>query len=173
MTAPDHARFMQAALDLARSALARDEFPVGCVLVYKERVVAGGARRGTRKEVPSELDHAEIMALRELEALPDPVDRRLVTVYSTLEPCLMCLGALLIGGIGTIVYAYEDAMGGATACDRSKLPDLYRCSSVEIVGGVCRHQSLELFKTYFSRPDIEYWKGSLLADYTLAQPIAR
>lgn len=169
MTAMEHTEFMHAALDLARSALSRDEFPVGCVMVYKGRVVARGARRGTRTAIPSELDHAEIIALRELESLAEPIDRKRITVYTTMEPCLMCYGALLISGIETIVYAYEDAMGGATACDRSQLPALYKHRGVEIIAGVCRQESLALFKTYFSRPGMDYWKGSLLAEYTLAQ----
>ena len=162
----DHIKFMQAALGFASSALERDEFPVGCVMVYKGRVITGGARRGTRKKIPSELDHAEIIALRELETLAEPIARNRVTVYSTMEPCLMCYGALLISGIERIVYAYEDAMGGATACDRSQLPALYKDSGVEIIAGVCRQESLALFKAYFSRPGMDYWKDSLLAEYT-------
>lgn len=161
---------MQAALDLARQALSRHEFPVGCVLVYKGSIIARGARNGTTQKIPSELDHAEMMALRELEALIEPIDRRLVTAYATLEPCLMCYGALLVSGIGHIVYAYEDAMGGATGCDRGSLPDLYRNNGIVITPGICRQQSLRLFKNYFEQPGLDYWQGSLLADYTLAQP---
>lgn len=166
----NHTRFMRTALDLARQALCRDEFPVGCVMVYKGRIIARGIRQGTRKAIPSELDHAEMMALRELEGLTEPVERRQVVAYATLEPCLMCYGALLISGIGHIVYAYEDAMGGATACDRNSLPDLYRNSGVEITPGICRQESLSLFKAYFARPGIDYWQSSPLAEYTLAQP---
>jgi tRNA(adenine34) deaminase len=163
------APYMQAALDLARRALDRDEFPVGCVMVHEGRIIARGERRGTRQTIPSELDHAEILALRELEALAEPIDRRQVTLYTTLEPCLMCFGALLINGIGAIVYAYEDAMGGATACDRSRLPELYKNNGVTISPGVCRQESLNLFKTFFARPDLDYWRGSRLAEYTLGQ----
>lgn len=166
----DHSHYMLMALDLARTALARDEFPVGCVMEYKGRIIAQGSRQGTCKKIPSELDHAEILALRELEALTEAIDHRQITVYATLEPCLMCYGALLISGIGNIVYAYEDAMGGATACDRSRLPDLYKNNGVEIIAGVCRQESLTLFKDYFARPGMDYWRGSLLAEYTLAQP---
>jgi len=166
----DHTRYMQMALTLARAALSRDEFPVGCVLVYKGDIIAQGARRGTRKTIPSELDHAEIMALRELEALTEPIDRKQITIYATLEPCLMCYGALMISGVGNIVYAYEDAMGGGTACDRTRLPDLYKNNEIKIIPGICRQESLTLFKTYFAQPEMGYWKGSLLADYTLAQP---
>ncbi len=166
----DHTRYMQMALDLARSALALDEFPVGCIMVHKGNIITRGTRRGTRKKIPSELDHAEIMALRELETMNEPIDRKRITIYATLEPCLMCYGALLISGIGTIVYAYEDIMGGATACDRSRLPDLYKNSGVEIIPGICRQESLALFKDYFARPGMDYWRNSLLAQYTLDQP---
>jgi tRNA(adenine34) deaminase len=170
MTTDDHIHFMQAALDLARSALDRDEFPVGCILVSEGRIIARGQRTGTRKAVPSELDHAEILALRELEARSDPMDRSRMTLYCTLEPCLMCFGALLISGIRTIVYAYEDAMGGGTACDRSRLSPLYKEARVDILAGICRQESLDLFKRYFTRADVDYWRGSLLAQYTQAQP---
>jgi tRNA(adenine34) deaminase len=81
----------------------------------------------------------------------------------------MCFGALLISGIGTIVYAYEDAMGGGTSCDRSQLPELYHHNGVQIIPGVMRSESLALFKAYFSDPDIDYWRDSYLARYTLAQ----
>ncbi len=166
----DHAHYMHKALELARTALAQDEFPVGCIMVYEGRIIARGARVGTRRRIPGELDHAEIIALRELELRTEPFDYKKITLYATLEPCLMCFGALLISGIGTIVHAYEDAMGGGTSCDRSSLPALYKNNGVEIIPGVCRQESLNLFKLFFSRPGIDYWRDSLLARYTLAQP---
>jgi tRNA(adenine34) deaminase len=165
----DHAYFMRQALDLARQALDRDEFPVACIVVHDGSVIAHGVRTNTRQAVPSELDHAEMVALRRLEALADQGDRRAMAVYVTLEPCLMCFGALLISGIGTLVHAYEDAMGGGTHLDRSRLPALYRDNPVRIVPGICRAESLAQFKAYFNRPHIDYWRGSLLAEYTLAQ----
>ena len=168
MTA-SHEPFMRQALELAEQALKRDEFPVGCLLVHKGDVIASGRRTGTNKTIPSEIEHAEIIALRNLEKMADPVDRKEITLYSTLEPCLMCFGAILISGIGTVVYAYEDAMGGGTACDRSTLPPLYSCNGVTIVAGILRKESLRLFQRYFSNPRIDYWRGSLLAEYTLKQ----
>ena len=85
-----HSTYMLKALELAQQALQRDEFPVGCVLVYQGRIIAQGVRSGTRRAVPSEIDHAEMLALRQMETLTDPVDRSQVTLYATLEPCLMC-----------------------------------------------------------------------------------
>ncbi len=160
---------MRDALALARRALENDEFPVGCIIVYEGREIARGIRTNSKRAMPSELDHAEMIALRQLEGLPGAMERRRMTLYATLEPCLMCFGAIMIAGIGTVVYAYEDAMGGGTGCDRSSLPTLYRLNAPRIVPGVCRRESLALFKDYFSRPHIAYWRNSLLEKYTLQQ----
>ncbi len=165
----NHKLYMQLALDRAREALDRDEFPVGCIMVYEGRIIAQGERTGTKRAIPSEIDHAEMIALRRLETLTEPFDRTKITVYATLEPCLMCFGALLISGIGKLVWAYEDAMGGGTACDRSGMPALYRDNKLEVIPRVCRGQSLKLFQDYFSRPHIDYWRNSYLEEYTLAQ----
>mgnify|MGYP001179548974 CR=1 FL=1 len=167
---PDHEKNMQFALDQAREALDADEFPVGCAVLLDGRVIATARRVNSQGRTPSELDHAEIRALRQVEALGADPERRRMVLYATLEPCLMCFGAILISGIGTLVYAYEDAMGGGTACDRSQLPSLYRDSAIRIVSGVCRRESLALFQTYYRRPHIGYWRDSLLERYTLAQP---
>lgn len=165
----NHAHFMQQALLQAQQALEEGEFPVGCVMVHDQQIIATGRRVGTRLDTPSELEHAEIIALRQLELLGESIDRGQIILYATLEPCLMCFGALLISGIGTIVYAYEDAMGGGTRCDRIQLPELYCKNGVQIIPGVMRRESLALFKAYFSNPDIDYWRDSYLAHYTLAQ----
>ncbi len=161
--------FMDAALQEARRALARGDFPVGCVLVHAGRVVARGARKGTCGSGCNELDHAEMVALRKLAARRYPVDPSEVTAFSTMEPCLMCFSALILHGIGEIVYGYEDVMGGGTGCDRTRLNPLYRDSRIRVSGGVRRAESLALFKDFFADPRHAYWRGSHLADYTLSQ----
>ena len=165
----DYAYFMGKALAQAREALARGEFPVGCVIVRGGEIVATGARQGTAGGAVNETDHAEMVALRRLEALGPDVAREELALFCTMEPCLMCFGAILIAGIGTLVWAYEDAMGGGTACDRSTLPPLYRDRGITIVPGVLRTESLALFQSFFQNPENSYWAGSLLAEYTLAQ----
>jgi len=165
----DYQHFMSAALGQAKTSLQAGEFPVGCVLVHQYKIVASGRRRGTAAGGRNETDHAEILALQEffeLESAPDP---RETTAFCTMEPCLMCFGALLIAGIGEIVYAYEDVMGGGTHCDLSLLPALYSDNPVSIVPGIMRDESLALFKTFFQDPGNNYWKDSRLAAYTLAQ----
>ncbi len=160
-------KYMALALKEAESALVLGEFPVGCVVMQGTKVVAAGARQGTggMKKRAGELDHAEILALHQLEARD--VDRQGLTLYCTMEPCLMCFAAIMLSGIRKVVFAYEDAMGGGTGCDRKSLPPLYRDADIEVVPGVLRRESLLLFYQFFNRPDNRYWKGSLLERYTL------
>ena len=161
--------YMEKALDQASMALAAGEFPVGCTMVYDGDVLVTGSRIGTTGPSINEVDHAEMVALRRLGEIQKDIDPSKITLYCTLEPCLMCLGALLISGINTIVYAYEDVMGGGTRCDLAKLTPLYRNRPVSIVPNVLRDKSLGLFKTYFANPENDYWRESLLARYTLSQ----
>lgn len=165
----DYEHFMRAALVEAEKAQAAGEFPVGCVLVSDNRIVATGSRIGTAGDGKNEIDHAEMVALRQLmkrypESAPSPL-----TAFSTMEPCLMCLGGLLINNVTEIVYAYEDAMGGATGCRVSDLGPLYRSNALKIRPHVMRSESLELFKEFFAKPANAYWRDSLLARYTLEQ----
>jgi tRNA(adenine34) deaminase len=81
----------------------------------------------------------------------------------------MCFGALIISDIGKIVFAYEDAMGGGTQCDLSKMTPLYKENQISIIPNILRKKSLQLLKTFFSNPENIYLKGSLLATYTLRQ----
>jgi len=163
--------FMAQALSLAEKALGAGDFPVGCVLAYDGSVVARGVRTGSDGLVANELDHAEIHALRDLYRLPSGYPPEKITAYSTLEPCLMCFAALVITGVGRIVYAYEDAMGGGTACRLQDLPLLYRERRPLVTPHVLRRESLSLFQAFFKRPDTNYLKGTYLADYTLRQSL--
>lgn len=165
----DYNFFMNKALDQAKKALLQGEFPVGCILVYQDSILNTGVRSGTRGLCPNETDHAEMVALRKLAGIKKPLRKHDITLFCTLEPCLMCYGAILLSGIGEIVYAYEDVMGGGTGCDLRNLAPLYRHSRVSIVPNLLRRESLALFKKYFSSPANKYWKGSFLATYTLDQ----
>ena len=162
---------MSLALNEAGAAYDRGEFPVGCVVVQDGRVVAAGSRKGTAPGVKraSELDHAEMRALRCLEEEIDDFSPSRAVLYCTMEPCLMCFAAIVLAGIKTVVYAYEDVMGGGTSCDFSVMPPLYSRSGMTVVPGVCRSDSLDLFVKFFQKKDNEYWRNSLLEAYTFEQ----
>ena len=165
----DYEFFMKKALEQADQALAAGEFPVGCILVYQDKIIGTGARRSSIGGDRNEIDHAEIVALRRLSDLGDGVDHSQITAFSTMEPCLMCYSALILAGVGKIVYAYEDVMGGGTGCDLSQLTPLYKNSPVKVVPNILRRESLDIFRDYFADPANGYLKKSLLAEYTLDQ----
>ncbi len=166
-----HEKFMRIALEQAREALAQDEFPVGAILVHDDRILATGKRENSQeqKEVVNEIDHAEIVALRSFLARESDIPMEEITVYSTMEPCLMCYSTMILNGIRNIVFAYEDVMGGGTNLPLAQLNPLYEVMVVDIVDHVLRAESLDLFKKFFANPENNYWKDSLLASYTLSQ----
>ncbi len=164
---------MEIALEEAAVALSAGEFPVGCVIADAHGVRATGARQNSFGASVNELDHAEMVALRHLFESGSSCDPESLTVYATLEPCLMCFGAILISGIRRIVYAYEDAMGGGCGCDLASLPMLYRDASVAVFPGVMRQKSLALFQSYFADPANDYLRDTFFAEYTLKQGLDR
>ncbi|WP_041272996.1 nucleoside deaminase [Desulforapulum autotrophicum] len=165
------AYYMELALASAQKAFDQGEFPVGAVIVCDGRVVAQGHRVGTGALTgrPSEIDHAEMRALKELEGLPLGFDPAGAVIFSTMEPCLMCFSAIILSGIKKIVYAYEDPMGGGTCCDLGQLPPLYKTCGIKVFPGVLRKKSLDLFVKFFQKENNLYWKNSLLERYTLSQ----
>ncbi len=165
----DYEFFMSRALEEAHQALSVGEFPVGCVMVYENRVLVTGARHHSTPDNRNELDHAEILALRRLVDIGEDIDREKITLFSTLEPCLMCYAALILNGIRRIVYAYEDVMGGGTNLNLKRLNPFYRDMNITVIPHILRQESLKLLKEFFADPPNDYLKESLLAQYTLNQ----
>ncbi|MCX5870295.1 MAG: nucleoside deaminase [Deltaproteobacteria bacterium] len=164
----EHEILMLLALAEAEEAFKQGEFPVGCVLVHKGAVIASGKRAHSSGRI-NEIDHAEMLALRSFLDAESGVAPQEVTVYATMEPCLMCFSALILNGFRKIVYAYEDVMGGGTNLPLTVLNPLYAAMKIQIVPAVLRQESLALFQQFFRNPANPYWKGSLLATYTLEQ----
>ncbi|NDY71967.1 nucleoside deaminase [Desulfobacter hydrogenophilus] len=167
----DYEFFMEQALEQARKAFYQGQFPVGCVIVQDDQVIASGARGGTSGDLSffSEIDHAEIRALKSLESSNIRFAPERAVLFCTMEPCLMCFAAIILAGIRTLVFAYEDVMGGGTALDRTHLTPLYRDAQITIVSHVLRKKSLDLFHNFFNKEANLYWKDSLLESYTLDQ----
>jgi tRNA(adenine34) deaminase len=149
--------FMRKALHEAEQALKAGEFPVGCVMVYEDEVIVTGVRKHSTQKTRNELDHAEMAALRKLDEIDRPLDRSKITLFCTMEPCLMCYAALILNGIEHIVYAYEDAMSGGTDLDLKRLKPLYRNMNIKITPHILREEAND------------YWKDSVLAKYTLRE----
>ncbi len=165
----DYNYFMNQALEQGKKALVLGEFPVGCVIVGNNEILATGFRTGTTGAFANEVDHAEMIALKQLASLDINRKNMETALFTTMEPCLMCLGATILGGIRKVVYALEDVMGGGTSCDFKSLAPLYKNAGMTIVPHILRSESLALFKDFFRNPENIYWKESLLSDYILSQ----
>jgi tRNA(adenine34) deaminase len=140
---------MAVALRAARAAGRRGEVPVGAVLVRARKALARGSNRTVGSRDPS--GHAEIVVLR--GAARRAGNHRLTgaTLYVTLEPCPMCLGALIQARIRRVVYAAEDERaGGLWLLD---LPAFRRRANhaFEIEGGVLREEAAGLLRDFFRR----------------------
>ena len=144
---PDDATFMQRALELAQRARAREEVPVGAVLVRDGAILTEAAN-----EVEARQDataHAEMLAIGEAQALLKSWRLNGTTLYVTKEPCPMCAGALAHVRVDRIVFGVGDPKAGACggAFQLFDLPGLnHRC---EITPGVMATESLALLQDFF------------------------
>lgn len=109
--------FMQMALDQANQAAAMGEVPVGAVLVQQEKVIATGFNRREVGQDPTA--HAEMIAIREASSNLRSWRLNNTTLYVTLEPCVMCAGALIQARVPQLVFGAFDPKAGAcgSICD--------------------------------------------------------
>ena len=140
---------MQEAIELARRAEANGEVPVGAVVVVDGRVCGRGSNSPIRMNDPSA--HAEILALREAAAQVQNYRLEAATLYTTLEPCVMCAGALLAARVKRLVFGARDLrFGGVRSKFRLADSELLN-HRVEVVEGVLAAESLELVRAFFSQ----------------------
>src|SRR6202167_6859928 len=108
---PNDIEYMQHALELARRAEQGDEVPVGAVVVMDGAVVGEGWNQPVASHDPTA--HAEIIALRAGAAALSNYRLGSATLYATLEPCVMCMGAVLNARVARVVFGAWDAKAGA------------------------------------------------------------
>jgi tRNA(adenine34) deaminase len=144
-----HDTCMRAALDEARRAFDAGEVPVGAVVVLDGEIVGRGFNQPISATDPTA--HAEVVALRAAARSLGNYRMGGTTLYVTIEPCLMCVGAMVHARVGTLVFGATEPKAGAvvSACRAHELPSLNH--RIEVVGGVldeeCRAIIQEFFKT--------------------------
>jgi len=144
-----HVEFMQRALELADKAASYNEVPVGAVVVNKDNQIVGeGYNQNIINNDPCA--HAEILALK--EAANNVKNHRLIgcKLYVTLEPCMMCLGAIIHARIDTVIYAASDSktgcFGGKINLNDSQFGWNH---NVNIVPGIMGNESSKKLKEFF------------------------
>ena len=142
-TASDE-HFMKLAYAEAQEALAKDEVPIGAVVVLNGAVIGRGHNlTQTLNDVTA---HAEMQAITAAASYLGAKYLNECTLYVTLEPCVMCAGAIAWSQLGTLVYAAEDPKKGFTLLDKNILHP-----KTEVRKGVMQEECAELLKTFFSK----------------------
>lgn len=142
-----HDEFMRAALDEARAGGAAGEVPVGAVVVVDGRIVGRGFNRPISSNDPTA--HAEIVALR--EAAREVENYRLTgaTLYVTVEPCLMCAGALVHARVGVLVFGAPEPKAGAVVSTMRALEHEALNHRVKVVAGVLEEECRAVVQAFF------------------------
>lgn len=141
----NHQYYMNMALEEARKADGENEVPIGAVIVFEEQVVVAAHNQVVTDKHP--LAHAELLALQTFIEDYRAEQRQQSILYVTLEPCPMCLGAILQARIGTLVFgAYNLKWGSCgTVIDIShRYPTI-----LEVVKGICEAECSQLLKAFF------------------------
>lgn len=150
--------WMQHALELARRAESEGEVPVGAVVVLDEQVVGEGWNRPIIDNDPTA--HAEIMALR--IAAKKINNYRLLnsTLYVTLEPCIMCTGAIIHSRVKRVVYGAFDPKAGAEQSAFNILGTDCLNHKVDVVHGVLATECAQVLTDFFKKRRKENKRGS-------------
>jgi tRNA(adenine34) deaminase len=140
-------RFMQEALQEARLALCTADVPVGAVVVIGDEVVGRGHNQ--RQALGDPTAHAEVLALR--TAAQQGQNWRLTdaTLYVTLEPCIMCLGAAVLSRIQCLVYGCADPKAGACGSQFDILGAHRLNHTFPVIAGVCQAEASALLVEFF------------------------
>jgi tRNA(adenine34) deaminase len=142
-----HEYWMRHALMLAQRAWDEGEVPVGAVLVHNNRVIGEGWNRPIGRHDPTA--HAEIMALRQGGLVLQNYRLLDTTLYVTLEPCVMCAGAMVHGRIGTLVFGARDLKTGAAGSLMDVLHHPGMNHRVEIVEGTLSDECSGMLSEFF------------------------
>ncbi len=149
MTQDQDFNFMRKALELAATAAARGEVPVGALVVHDNQVIAEGYNE--RESRPSALAHAELLAL---ERATIKLGRwRLLgcTLYVTLEPCVMCAGAIVQSRVDRVVYGAADPKAGAVESLYKVLSDERLNHRPLVTGGVMSAECGSILSEFFKQ----------------------
>jgi tRNA(adenine34) deaminase len=147
MATAEHLHFMANAVAEARRAGAENEVPIGAVAVADGQIVGAGHNRPIALGDPTA--HAEILAIRGAASTLKTYRLTEVSIYVTLEPCVMCTGAMLNARIARVVYGARDDKAGALGSVYDIGRDGRLNHRFEVIGGVMESECAELMREFF------------------------
>ncbi|MCY4227912.1 MAG: tRNA adenosine(34) deaminase TadA [Gammaproteobacteria bacterium] len=141
--------FMSAAISLAQESLSIGEVPVGAVVVMDNKIIGKGFNCPIQTQDPT--SHAEIRAIRSAAAALGNYRLTGTTLYVTLEPCIMCAGAILNARIERVVFAARDQCQGAAGSQLNLLDSPFMNHRCRIQSGILADQSSLMIKAFFEK----------------------
>lgn len=139
--------YMRLALEEAARAVSHGEVPIGAVLVHNKKVWA--KTHNFRESWQDPTAHAEVVAIREAAATLGTWRLTGASLYSTLEPCAMCAGAIIHARIARLVFGADDPKAGACG-SVFNIPTEPRLNHVvTVIGGVCARESRDMLQSFF------------------------
>ena len=146
---PDHIQFMQQALLEAKCALEEDEVPIGAIVTFNDEIIGRGYNSVIKSSDPTQ--HAEIVALR--DAAKQLANYRLpeVSLYVTLEPCIMCLGAIFHARVKHVFFGAHDPKFHSCAPSQSLINNKIINHHTTAQGGILEQECAELLTHYFKQ----------------------
>lgn len=143
-----HEKYMKEALRQAKKAYLLGEVPIGCVIVYRGKIIGRGYnRRNTDK---STLSHAEITAIRKASKVIGDWRLEECTIYVTLEPCQMCAGAIIQARIPEVVMGCMNPKAGCGGSILNILETPQFNHQASVVRGVLEQDCSQMLKTFFA-----------------------
>ena len=149
--------WMQHALELAQRAESEGEVPVGAVVVYEDQIIGEGWNRPIIDSDPTA--HAEIMALRAAAKKINNYRLLDTTLYVTLEPCIMCTGAIIHSRVKRVVYGAYDPKAGASQSAFTILGTDCLNHKVDVTDGVLADECGQILTTFFRNKRNEKKRG--------------
>ena len=138
---------MKEALVQAKKALKKGEVPIGAVVVLGDEIIGKGHNQPITKKDPTA--HAEIIALKEASNRLDNYRLNEAIIYTTLEPCLMCVGALVHARIKKVIFAAQDTKSGVVVNNGGLIQSEFLNHKVSFEGGILEKQASKLLKDFF------------------------
>lgn len=149
LTDVEKAYFMQEALKEAQKSLAKDEIPIGCVIVKDGQIIGRG--HNAREELNQAIQHAEIMAITEANAVEGNWRLLDTTLFVTIEPCVMCSGAIGLARIPRVIYGAKNPKFGAAGSLYDILTDSRLNHRVEVETGVLEAECAQIMQDFFRK----------------------
>lgn len=150
----DFEKYMKLALEEAQKAMLQNEVPVGAVLVDQNGKILSKSHN-LKEKLTSVLGHAEILCLHRSQRKKEAWRLNNCSLFVTLEPCIMCAGAIIQSRVEKVIYATPDPKGGAFG----SLYDIHRDArlnhQVEVVQGPFQQEAADLLRQFFKRRRLE------------------